>query len=159
MATFARVRLEAPKAAYPILLSNGNRVAAGDVGDDGARHFAEWEDPFPKVRGETNQPNTTQHTHTKTQHRKEGPVPSAGRGGRDATAGRTTSQPRVCLSPFVHRSSRTAPKSRDRSIAPSPWRALLFTKKKVVGWGSQYEGSRQEECLPFLDGVLEGRRV
>ena len=159
MATFARVRLEAPKAAYPILLSNGNRVAAGDVGDDGARHFAEWEDPFPKVRGETNQPSTTTHTHKNTaQEGGPGSFRWQGR-GRDATAGRTTSQPRVCLSPFVHRSSRTAPKSRDRSIAPSPWRALLFTKKKVVGWGSQYEGSRQEECLPFLDGVLEGRRV
>jgi len=41
-----RVRLEADRAAFPVLLSNGNRVAAGDLG--GGRHFADWEDPFPK---------------------------------------------------------------------------------------------------------------
>ena len=45
MAPF-RVRIEADRAAYPILLSNGNSVAAGQL-DDG-RHFAEWEDPHPK---------------------------------------------------------------------------------------------------------------
>ncbi len=34
------------RSAFPILLSNGNRVAAGE-GANG-RHWAEWEDPFPK---------------------------------------------------------------------------------------------------------------
>ena len=41
-----RVRMEGDAAAFPILLSNGNRVAAGDAAD--GRHWAEWEDPFPK---------------------------------------------------------------------------------------------------------------
>ncbi|TKD50424.1 aminopeptidase N [Sphingomonas baiyangensis] len=41
-----RVRLEADKARYPILLSNGDPVASGDLA--GGRHFAEWHDPFPK---------------------------------------------------------------------------------------------------------------
>jgi aminopeptidase N len=40
------VRLEAPKADFPILLSNGNLVAFGDF-DDG-RHWAEWDDPHLK---------------------------------------------------------------------------------------------------------------
>ncbi len=41
------VRLEAKKAEAPVLLSNGNRVATGDVpGSD--RHFAVWHDPHPK---------------------------------------------------------------------------------------------------------------
>jgi aminopeptidase N len=40
------VRMEADKAAYPRLLSNGNLVEAGDL--DGGRHFAIWNDPFPK---------------------------------------------------------------------------------------------------------------
>jgi aminopeptidase N len=40
------VRVEAPKQAFPTLLSNGNRVAMGDF-DDG-RHWAEWDDPHPK---------------------------------------------------------------------------------------------------------------
>ncbi|MFC3712822.1 aminopeptidase N [Sphingoaurantiacus capsulatus] len=40
------VKMTADKARYPVLLSNGNRVAAGE-GKDG-RHWAEWEDPFPK---------------------------------------------------------------------------------------------------------------
>lgn len=40
-------RVEAPKAEAPFLLANGNKVAAGDVaGTD--RHFAIWNDPFPK---------------------------------------------------------------------------------------------------------------
>lgn len=42
-----RVRIEADKALYPVLLSNGNLHASGDLGDTG-RHFAEWIDPFPK---------------------------------------------------------------------------------------------------------------
>ncbi|MBB4212155.1 aminopeptidase N [Rhodothalassium salexigens DSM 2132] len=41
-----RVRIEADASAYPVLLSNGNRVEAGTL--DGGRHFAVWEDPFPK---------------------------------------------------------------------------------------------------------------
>ena len=45
MARF-RTRIEADKAAYPVLLSNGNAIDRGDL-DDG-RHFVTWEDPFPK---------------------------------------------------------------------------------------------------------------
>jgi aminopeptidase N len=41
-----RVRMEGDAAAFPVLLSNGNRVAAGEAAD--GRHWAEWEDPFPK---------------------------------------------------------------------------------------------------------------
>ena len=41
-----RVTLRADKAAYPVLLSNGDLVAQGD--DEGGRHWAEWHDPFPK---------------------------------------------------------------------------------------------------------------
>ncbi|SHF56172.1 alanyl aminopeptidase. Metallo peptidase. MEROPS family M01 [Lampropedia hyalina DSM 16112] len=40
------VTLRASKAAYPVLLSNGNLVEQGDL-DDG-RHFARWHDPFRK---------------------------------------------------------------------------------------------------------------
>src|SRR3982750_1907456 len=40
------VRMEADEAAFPVLLSNGNRIAAGKAAD--GRHWAEWEDPFPK---------------------------------------------------------------------------------------------------------------
>ncbi|WP_455218067.1 aminopeptidase N [Kaarinaea lacus] len=36
----------ADKARYPVLLSNGNLVERGD--DDNGRHWAKWEDPFPK---------------------------------------------------------------------------------------------------------------
>ena len=39
-------RIEAPKAAAPFLLANGNPVSRGDIGAD--RHFALWHDPFPK---------------------------------------------------------------------------------------------------------------
>lgn len=45
MARFT-VTLEADKAKYPVLLSNGNLIGQGDLPD--ARHFARWEDPFPK---------------------------------------------------------------------------------------------------------------
>ena len=38
--------IRAARADFPVLLSNGNRVASGEL-DDG-RHFARWEDPFPK---------------------------------------------------------------------------------------------------------------
>jgi aminopeptidase N len=41
-----RVRLEADAARYPVLLANGNRVEAGGLPD--GRHYAVWEDPFPK---------------------------------------------------------------------------------------------------------------
>ena len=40
------VRMEADKAAFPRLLSNGNLIEAGDLA--GGRHFARWRDPFPK---------------------------------------------------------------------------------------------------------------
>jgi len=45
MATY-RVRIEADHEACPILLSNGNRVDQGTLAD--GRHFAVWDDPFPK---------------------------------------------------------------------------------------------------------------
>ncbi|NNC37820.1 MAG: aminopeptidase N [Acidimicrobiales bacterium] len=41
-----KVRIEANKQAYPTLLANGNCVEEGDL--ENGRHFAEWEDPFPK---------------------------------------------------------------------------------------------------------------
>ena len=40
------VSIEADKARYPVLLSNGNLTAAQDVAD--GRHRASWHDPFPK---------------------------------------------------------------------------------------------------------------
>jgi hypothetical protein len=43
-----KVRLEADKARYPVLLSNGNKIDGGDLA--GGRHWTLWEDPFPKVR-------------------------------------------------------------------------------------------------------------
>jgi aminopeptidase N len=39
-------RIEADKAKYPVLLSNGNLTASGDL--PGGKHFAVWNDPFPK---------------------------------------------------------------------------------------------------------------
>ena len=39
------VRMSGPKAQFPILLCNGNRVATGEKGED---HWAEWHDPWPK---------------------------------------------------------------------------------------------------------------
>ena len=41
-----RVRMEGPKAQFPVLLSNGNCTASGE-GEPGA-HWAEWHDPWPK---------------------------------------------------------------------------------------------------------------
>ena len=38
--------IEADRARFPQLLSNGNLVEAGDAGSD--RHWAKWEDPFAK---------------------------------------------------------------------------------------------------------------
>ena len=45
MARFT-THITADKYLYPVLLSNGNRIAEGDLGD--GRHWAKWEDPFPK---------------------------------------------------------------------------------------------------------------
>ncbi|MBI3677151.1 MAG: aminopeptidase N [Proteobacteria bacterium] len=39
-------RIEAPKTALPVLLSNGNLIESGELA--GGRHFAVWNDPFPK---------------------------------------------------------------------------------------------------------------
>ncbi len=47
MATFT-CTVEADRTRFPHLLSNGNPVAAGACADDAARHWARWEDPFPK---------------------------------------------------------------------------------------------------------------
>lgn len=41
-----RTKITANKSKYPFLLSNGNRIAQGDLGD--GRHWVEWEDPFFK---------------------------------------------------------------------------------------------------------------
>jgi aminopeptidase N len=40
------VMLRADKQKYPVLLSNGNLIEEGDLGD--GRHYAKWEDPFKK---------------------------------------------------------------------------------------------------------------
>ena len=40
------VTIRADRARYPVLLSNGNLVAQGEL--DHGRHFARWHDPFPK---------------------------------------------------------------------------------------------------------------
>ena len=59
MAIFERVRLEADKENFPVLLANGNLVEEGDVVVDNdndndenqaknQRHYAVWSDPFPK---------------------------------------------------------------------------------------------------------------
>ena len=40
-------RIEAERAEAPVLLSNGNKIAAGDVAGT-TRHFAVWHDPHPK---------------------------------------------------------------------------------------------------------------
>ena len=45
LATY-RVTMEADKASYPVLLSNGNLIDSADL--DGGRHRAVWHDPFPK---------------------------------------------------------------------------------------------------------------
>eukprot|EP00883_Tetradesmus_obliquus_P009281 jgi/Sobl393_1/20078/SZX79151.1 len=39
-------RIEADAAKYPVLLSNGNLKEEGQL--EGGRHYAVWEDPFPK---------------------------------------------------------------------------------------------------------------
>ena len=45
MSTYG-VTLHGSREAFPRLLSNGNLVDSGEEGDD--RHWARWEDPFPK---------------------------------------------------------------------------------------------------------------
>jgi len=45
MAVFT-TKVIADKALYPYLLSNGNKVAQGDL--DNNKHFVTWHDPFPK---------------------------------------------------------------------------------------------------------------
>ncbi len=40
------VRMSGDKAAFPVLLCNGNRIAAGENPD--GTHWAEWHDPWPK---------------------------------------------------------------------------------------------------------------
>ncbi len=44
------VRMEGPQDAFPVLLANGNRAAAGrnEEGGESGRHWAEWHDPWPK---------------------------------------------------------------------------------------------------------------
>ncbi|MFN0023779.1 MAG: aminopeptidase N [Parvularculaceae bacterium] len=45
LATYS-VRIEADKARYPVLLSNGNLLAQGDL--PAGQHYAQWADPHPK---------------------------------------------------------------------------------------------------------------
>ncbi len=45
LSTYA-VRMEGERAAFPILLCNGNRTDAGENAD--GTHWAEWHDPWPK---------------------------------------------------------------------------------------------------------------
>lgn len=45
MSTFT-TRIEADKAKYPVLLSNGNLIDSGEL--EGGRHFTVWEDPWVK---------------------------------------------------------------------------------------------------------------
>ncbi len=39
-------RIEADQGRYPVLLSNGNLIGSGPA--ESGRHYAEWQDPFPK---------------------------------------------------------------------------------------------------------------
>ena len=58
MAIFNRVRIEANRERFPLLLSNGNLVEEGVIDSDAAaaaanndknqRHYAIWSDPYPK---------------------------------------------------------------------------------------------------------------
>ena len=41
-----KVRLEADKAIFPVLLCNGDKVEEGEA--DGGRHWVQWNDPWPK---------------------------------------------------------------------------------------------------------------
>ena len=40
------MRLQGDKTTFPVLLSNGNQVEAGDLAD--GQHYTVWEDPFLK---------------------------------------------------------------------------------------------------------------
>jgi len=44
--TVFTTRIEADRAKYPKLLSNGNPIDSGELGE--GRHFVTWHDPFPK---------------------------------------------------------------------------------------------------------------
>jgi len=46
MAVFEKVRIEADRESYPILLGNGNLIESGPT--NGNRHYCTWCDPFPK---------------------------------------------------------------------------------------------------------------
>ncbi|MFO6425391.1 aminopeptidase N [Motilimonas sp. KMU-193] len=39
-------KITADKSQYPFLLSNGNKIAEGELEDN--KHFVQWQDPFPK---------------------------------------------------------------------------------------------------------------
>lgn len=43
-----KVRIEADRHIYPVVLSNGNGIAFGDLEGEPGRHYAIWDDPFPK---------------------------------------------------------------------------------------------------------------
>ncbi|MBE9152780.1 aminopeptidase N [Cyanobium sp. LEGE 06113] len=43
-----QVRIEADRLACPVLLSNGNCVEGGALAGEPGRHYAIWDDPFPK---------------------------------------------------------------------------------------------------------------
>ena len=43
-----RVRIEADRSRYPVLLSNGNLISSGSLASDPSRHEVVWDDPFPK---------------------------------------------------------------------------------------------------------------
>ncbi len=43
-----QVRIEADRLACPVLLSNGNCVESGALAGEPGRHYAIWDDPFPK---------------------------------------------------------------------------------------------------------------
>jgi aminopeptidase N len=47
MSKFNKVRIEADKESYPVLLSNGNKLEEGAATEEG-RHYSVWSDPFPK---------------------------------------------------------------------------------------------------------------
>ena len=43
-----KVRMSADRDQFPVLLSNGNPGETGVCSDNPQRHYAEWDDPFPK---------------------------------------------------------------------------------------------------------------
>ncbi len=43
-----KVRIEATREDYPVLLSNGNKVSSGLIKGDPQRHYSIWDDPHPK---------------------------------------------------------------------------------------------------------------